>query len=517
VTAIIVRGKYVVTGPSAAGIDIVRDGAVLVRDDAVEAVGPFAELTVAEPAAEVIGGPDAIVIPGLVNSHHHGWGLSTLQFGVPDDRLEPWLIDLISMPIVDPYLDTMYSAMKLIRSGVTSVQHSGFTRDPMAFEHEVREAIRAYRDIGLRVLYAVQVRDQNSYAYQDDAAFLQGLPPSVGESVQAAEAGWGVVDPDHALELAVRLQDELSNDPLVTPALCAEGPEWCSAGLLAKVRATADASGMRLHLHCLESPIQRAYLEAELGQSVLEYLDSLAILGPDASLGHAVWLSARDIELCAARGVVVCHCPSSNLRLRNGILPLAAYEAGGVTVALGVDSSTINDDDDFLQEMRLAARLHRLPNGVDVAPAPGAADVFRMATVNGAAAMGLSESIGQLAPGMKADLVTLDFGAISHPYLSAAIPPLDAVVYRAKRGDVRDVLVNGKPVLTDGRVTTVDEADIEQRLAGSVDDQSSRYRAWRDAMKALRPHVADFFEQPRWPAFASSSSYAPNGPCWTEQ
>jgi cytosine/adenosine deaminase-related metal-dependent hydrolase len=517
VTSLIVRGRFLVSGPSSAGAEIIPDGAVLVEGSTVAAVASFSELLSAEPHAEIMGGPDSIVIPGFVNSHHHGWGLSTLQLGVPDDRLEPWLIDLISVPIVDPYLDTTYSAMKLLRSGVTSVQHSGFTRDPMAFEEEVRQAIRAYQDIGIRVTYAIQVRDQNSYAYQDDATFLASLPAEVREAVEAAEVNWGVADPDDGLALAVRLHAELRDDALITPAVCAEGPEWCSASLLAKVRRTADETGMRLHLHCLESPIQRAYLESDLGKPVLEYLDSIGILGPDTSIGHAVWLSARDIELCAARGVVVCHCPSSNLRLRNGILPLAALEAAGVTVALGLDSSTINDDDDFLQEMRLAARVHRLPLGIDVAPAPTAADLFRMATVNGAAAIGLSGAIGSLAPGMKADIVTLDYAAISHPFLAEEMSALDAVVYRAKRNDVRDVVVNGKVVLRDGQFTNVDEADVERRLAESVADQSERFRIWRKAMTQLRPYVAQFFEDQRWPAFPSSSSYAPNGPFGAKQ
>ncbi len=489
------------------------DGAVLVRGDTIEAIGSFDALRRVAPSARIVGHDTDLVIPGLVNSHSHGFGLSSLQLGAPDDRLEPWLIDLISVAPVDPYFDTLYSAIKLVRSGVTSVQHSGFTRDPAAFETETRAALRAYQDLGMRVLYAVQVRDQNSYVYQDDSTFVATLPERLQAKVRAAEASWGIASPEEAFELAATLSREYAGSEMVELAICAEGPEWCSRPLLEQVRTVADSLAIRVHMHCLESPLQRAYLEADHGGSVLGYLDSVGLLTPRTSIAHAVWMSREDIELCAARQVVVCHCPASNLRLRNGILPLHALVSAGVTVSLGLDSGALNDDDDFLQEMRLAARLHGLPRGTTLDPAPSAADIVALATRNGAQAMGREGETGRLAPGFKADIVTIDLERASLPFTSDRVSPLEVLVYRAKREHVRDVVIDGQVVLSEGQFAHINEQEVIAGLRQSaLASPSPRYSAWRSTMAELRPYAQAFFDSTRWPEPSGSPSYIPNAP-----
>lgn len=510
---LIVRGAFVLDGTTGPLGSLVPDGAVLVRNRTIEAVGPFDDIVRLARRARIVGRETDLVLPGFVNSHSHGWGLSGLQLGAPDDRLEPWLIDLISLPLVDPYYDTMWSAMKLVRSGVTSVQHSGFTRDPRAFADEARAAIKAYQDLGLRVVYAVQVRDQNSYVYQDDASFLATLPADLADRVRSAEADWGVTPPDEAFALVTQLAEEHAGSDMVVPAICAEGPEWCSRQLLEEVGRRAAELELRIHMHSLESPLQRAYLQAELGRPLLEHLDALGLLGARTSIAHAVWLSEPDIALCAARGVTVCHCPSSNLRLRNGILPLDALTSAGVTVALGLDSSALNDDDDFLQEMRLAAYLHRLPDGTEIAPAPTAEAIVAMATGNGARAAGLDGITGRLAPGLKADIVTIDLHRASLPYTDSRVSPLEVLVHRARRDCVRDVVIDGRVVFTDGRFAEVSDQFVSEMLRDSARVPSTpRHAAWRDAMAELRPHAAAFFAETPWQAIDGPPSYCPNAP-----
>jgi 5-methylthioadenosine/S-adenosylhomocysteine deaminase len=511
--ALIVRGRYLLDGSIELDGSILDDGAVLVRGDTIEAVGSFAGVRRGAPSARVVGRETDLVIPGFVNSHSHGWGLSSLQLGAPDDRLEPWLIDLISVAPVDPYFDTLHSAMKLVRSGVTSVQHSGFTRDPAAFEAETRAALNAYQDLGMRVLYAVQVRDQNSYAYQDDTTFLSTLPEGLRARVRAAEESWGIASPEEAFELVATLAGEYAESEIVALAICAEGPEWCSRSLLERVRTVADTLAIRIHMHCLESPTQRAYLEVELGGSVFGYLDSIGLLDQRTSIAHAVWMSPEDIRLCASRGVVVCHCPSSNLRLRNGILPLHVLMSAGVTVGLGLDSGALNDDDDFLQELRLAARLHGLPRGTTFDPAPTAADIVALATRNSAQAIGRGHDTGRLAPGLKADIVTIDLERASLPFTSDAVSPLDLLVYRAKREHVRDVVINGQVVLVDGQFERINEQDVIDGLRlSALSGRSQRSTHWRSAMAELRPYAQAFFDSTTWPHPSGLPSYVPNAP-----
>jgi 5-methylthioadenosine/S-adenosylhomocysteine deaminase len=503
----LLRGDFVVSEPAAAGGGLIAGGAVAVEGDRVVAVGRFDELHQRYPASEVIGGDGRVVLPGLVDGHHHGWGLSPFQLGALDDRLELWLVDLMALPPVDPYLDALHAAMRLLRSGVTCVAHFGISRDPARFETETREALRAYEDSGLRVSYAVQARDRNSFVYEDDEAFLGWLPAGVAESARSALGAGEWPTADESLALVVELAERYASHPRIRVLPCTEGPEWCSDELLLALRETATRLGTGLHLHALESPLQRELALREHGRPALERLDELGLLGPDVAIAHGVWLTEAEMDLCARRGVTVCHNPSSNLRLCCGVLPLGALVERGVDVALGTDSTALNDDDDMLQEMRLAAKLHRMPGGRP----PSSLDVLRMATTNGARLVGRAGEVGTLAPGARADALLLDMAAAGAPHVAPAAGVVDAVLYRAGRAHVDTVMVGGEVVLSGGRFVTLDEAHVHARLAESARERpSAPATRRRDALAALRPHVEGFYDG--WPEPAHEPSYRPNSP-----
>ena len=167
--------------------------------------------------------------------------------------------------------------------------------------------------------------------------------------------------------------------------------------------------------------------------------------------------------MIAETGTRLCHNPSSNLRLRSGTTPLNHYMQRGVPVALGIDEAGINDDKDILQEMRLALRLHRTPGMDDAVPTP--AEVFKMATENGAHTTPFGAHIGTLAPGKAADIVVMNWKHIAYPYLDAAVPVVDAVVQRARTHGVETVLVAGEVVLRDRRFTRLDKHAAQEELA----------------------------------------------------
>src|SRR5262245_5113267 len=250
----LLRGRHVIFDPAAlpAG-GAIEDGAVAVEGDSVAAVGSYAELKARFPQAEELGSDRHVVMPGLVNSHHHGWGLTTLQLGAVDDYLEPWIVDFwcLHKPL-DVYLDTLYANMKLIRSGVTTVLHAGYSRDWGNHEGETRAALRAYSDTGLRVAYGVHSLDRNTFVYQDDEEFLATLPADLAGRVRAALEELAPTRPDDMLGLAPRLCEEYADHPSITILLCAEGPEWCSDDLLRRIRRTANECQTGVHMHALE-------------------------------------------------------------------------------------------------------------------------------------------------------------------------------------------------------------------------------------------------------------------------
>ena len=228
------------------------------------------------------------------------------------------------------------------------------------------------------------------------------------------------------------------------------------------------------------------------GKTVLAHLDDLGFLGPDVSLAHAVWLTGGDLDLVKERGVHVCTNPSSNLRLRTGIAPVAEMAARGLNLALGTDSTSLNEDEDFLQEMRLAHRLHRNP-GVN-SPTLTTDKIVSMATLGGARAT-MFDDIGALEPGKKADLITIRLDNITEPYLDPESPIVDALVYKAKGSDVDTVMIDGRVMVEGGRVISVNEQRMMESLKGELSRPlSEEARSRRRTAEELKPYIKRFYE-----------------------
>ncbi|MGH7268722.1 MAG: amidohydrolase family protein [Candidatus Rokuibacteriota bacterium] len=490
----LVRGRYVVTGARGRAATVVENGAVLVRDGVVAEVGPFAALAGRSGPGEVLGSPDHVVIPGLVNAHHHV-GLTPVQLGVPDAPLELWFITRLAGRDVDPYLDTLYSAFEMLGSGVTTVQHIfGWARGGIpATAERIGRILAAYADVGMRVSFALGVRDQNFLSYEPEGELLARLPPALASRLAALLAD--LRTPLAAqLDLFADLQATYHGRPRSRIQLAPGNLHWCSDPALAAIRDRADRAGALLHVHLVETAYQKEYARRRTGGSALRHLHHLGLAGPRLTLGHATWLDEDDVALAAEAGVHVCHNVSSNLRLRSGVAPLTAFLRRGLNVAIGIDEAGINDDRDMLQEMRLVFHQHRLP-GMDE-EAPAAAEVLAMASRNGALTTPFGESIGTLEPGRAADLVLLRWSHIAAPYLDPAMPPVDALLYRATAAAVDTVLVAGEPVLRDGRVVRVDRDAVLRDLAASLARPLEPHERERRALaRDLLPHVRRFYDR----------------------
>lgn len=494
-TSTLVHGAQVLEGFGAGDEPIVTaDSAVLVEGGAVVSIGPIDALKAAHPDATVIGGPGQVVIPGLVNAHHH-IGLTPLQLGSPDLPLELWFASRLALRDVDLYLDTLYSAFEMIASGVTTVQHlHGRPRRPsaegvMAAGHDV---MRAYRDIGMRCSYSMALRDQDHLVYEANRDFVARLPAELRPAA-AAYFARSEVALDDQVAVFKELHGKHADDPLIRTQLAPANLHWLSDEGLTTAAELANRTGAPMHMHLLETPYQKAYALRRTGGSALSYLQRLGLAGPRLTIGHGVWLTDADIELCVETGTRVCHNCSSNFRLKSGVAPVNRLLAKGVPVAIGIDEAGINDDRDMLQEMRMVLRTHREP-GID-APQPSPAAVLRMATEFGAGTTPFADSVGMLAPGMTADLVVLDWQDVTYPYQSSDIPFVDVLVQRATRSAVKTVIIAGEVVYQDGRFTRVDRGAV---LAEIVDMLAKPLTAEEEARRvlaaAVMPHVRRFYD-----------------------
>ena len=490
----LVRGRHIICGVGDRGeVRQVDDGAVLVRNGEIAAVGPYAELKPQSDDIEVLGGSDFVVVPGFVNAHHHV-GLTPFQLGSPDLPLELWVNHRMGARQVDLYLDTLYSAFELVRSGVTTVQHL-HNRVPGGVD-EVRagakEVIRAYRDLGMRVSYSYGLRDQNRIVYEDDETFLARLPDDLAGDVRAVVQAQAL-SAEGNIEVFSRLSDEFADAADVAIQLAPLNFQWCSDGALERVADVSRTRDVPMHMHLLETPYQRAYARRRTNGSAVADLERMGLLGERMTLGHGVWTTDADLDLIAETNTRVCHNCSSNMRLKSGAAPINAMLRRGITVALGIDEAGMNDDRDMLQEMRQVLRLHRVP-GMD-APQPSIAEVFRMATENGALTTAFGDRIGRIDVGRSADLVLLKWSSIAYPFLDPDVPVLDAVVQRAKPDGVDTVLVAGEPILSDGRFTRVDEEAALGELAAALAGPPSADEVLRrTTSRRLIPFIETFYE-----------------------
>ena len=413
---------------------IIENCCLAVKGDTIEQVGPAADFSDIK-AKTILDGRRQLALPGLINNHCHG--AMTLFRGLADDlELGSWLHEHIfpaEAEHVKPdmvYWCTKLAAAEMILSGTTTVADGYF------FEHD---AARAFVDSGMRAVAAQGVID---------------FPAP------------GVADPRQNIAAAEQFIDQwLESDPLITPAVFAHSPYTCSGTTLKNAKKLARAKGVSLFIHVAESRAEPGMINNMQGGSPVRHLDALGILDQETVCVHCVWTDVEDLNILAERGAKVVICPQSHLKLASGISPLETMLSKGIPVGLGTDGPASNNGLDMFREMDICAKIQKI-RFLDPVAVP-AQEILAMATGGGAAVLGMEDSIGSLAAGMKADIILVD---PAKPHLQPMNGP-DLLVYAAGGGDVQTVLINGKLVMLDRRLQTFDlEETLYQvrLLAGNI-------------------------------------------------
>jgi 5-methylthioadenosine/S-adenosylhomocysteine deaminase len=242
----------------------------------------------------------------------------------------------------------------------------------------------------------------------------------------------------------------------------------CTRELLEKVAQLARARGVMVHTHASENKTECALVEAETGKRNVAYLDSLGLTGRHVALAHCVHLSDDEVEILKTTETNVVHCPSSNLKLGSGIAPVSKLLDRGVSVSLGADGAACNNRLDMFTEMRAAALLQKALHGPEVVTANRA---LRMATIDGARAMGLDSEIGSLEVGKRADVAVVE---LSHLHATPAAHLISSLVYSSEASDVKTVIIDGRLVMDDRRLLTIDEAETMAEANGQSELLMSR-------------------------------------------
>lgn len=414
----------------------IADGAVLVRDNRIEAVGTTAELLpLAESADETLDLAGHVVLPGLVNTHHHMYqSLTRVIPGGQNHELFDWLTALYRVWAgLTPdmiYISALTAMAELILSGcTTSSDHLYIYPNGCRLD----DSIRAAQEIGIRF-----------YATRGSMSLGQsrgGLPP---DSVVEDEAA--------ILRDTLRLI-ETYHDP-APYAMLRIGVAPCSPfsvtqDLMRESARLARSYGVRLHTHLAETSGDVQYSLAKFGLEPADYAEDVGWVGEDVWHAHCVKLSERGIGLFARTGTGVCHCPASNMRLASGIAPVRKMRDAGVRVGLGVDGSASNDSGNLLDEARMAMLLQRVTENP---AAMSARESLEIATRGGAAVLGRAD-IGALIPGRAADIVAFNLNQIG--YAGAWHDPVAALLFCAPTR-VSYSLINGRVIVREGQLTTLD-------------------------------------------------------------
>lgn len=414
----------------------IEAGAIGVSQGRITQIHPRRSAEPLPKAEEYLDAQGALVMPGLINSHTHL--PMSLYRGLADDLpLEQWLQE--HMFPVEARFSTAENIPWAVRLSCAEMLLGGITTccDGYFMADRIAEAVS---EIGLRAVLAQGVID-----------FPAPGVPDPAENIVTAKAFAG---------------QWIEKSTLIHPSIFCHAPYTCSAETLTAAHRAADDAGVLFQIHVAETRSEVDNCRAEHGCSPVEYLHRLGLLNPNTLLVHAVWVDDRDIEIIAHSQAAIAHCPESNMKLASGIAPVPQFIEAGIRVGLGTDSSASNNDLDLFKEMDIAAKLHKIktmdPTAMD------AQTVLAMATRWGAQAIGLGDRIGTIAVGKQADLIILD---LNQPHLTPMFHPASHLVYAAAASDVRHVMIDGRWVVRDKKLLTIDldEVLVEvNRIAAAI-------------------------------------------------
>ncbi|WP_425487582.1 TRZ/ATZ family hydrolase [Marilutibacter spongiae] len=418
---------------------VLEQHAVAVRQGEIVAVLPIREARQRFEPREVVSRPHSALIPGLVNAHTHN--PMTLLRGIADDLpLMEWLqghIWPVEGAVIGPQFvadGITLSVAEMLRGGTTCANENYFFPDAQA---------AVYKRLGFRARVGLPVIDfPTAWAKNDDEYF----------------------------DRAIEVHDQWRDDALVSTAFVPHAPYTVSDASFERIRMLADQLDMPIHLHTHETAHEVEESLHKHGQRPLARLDRLGLVTDRLVAVHMTAVDDAEIALCAERGVVVVHCPESNLKLASGFCPVGRFEKAGVVLAIGTDGCASNNDLDMFGETRTAAQLAKAVAGD--AAAFSAASALRAATLGGARAVGFEDRIGSIEAGKRADLACVDLARIETQPLHHVISQL---VYAVGRHQVTDVWIDGHRKLEDGRLADLDP-----------DALIANAREWRSRIASIR-------------------------------
>ena len=402
--------------------DEIKKSSILVVDDTIQEISTSLNKNDAE---KVIDGTNKITMPGLINTHSHV--AMTLLRGVGDDQsLQTWLEDYIWPKESNLDEELVYWGSKL------------------AMAEMIKTGTTTFNDM---------------YFYMEETA------KAVDESGMRAVLGYGMIDlfDEEKMKSELKESEKLIKkchntcENRVTVAVTPHAPNTCSEELLIKSNELASKNDLKLHIHVSETKKEVEDIKNNTGKTPFEYLDSIGVLNSNTVAAHGVWPTSNEMDIIKEKGVSIAHNPSSNMKLASGIAPVTEYLDKGINVGIGTDGVSSNNNLDMFSEMKLTAFLQKV-NTLNPQVLP-TKDTFAMATKNGAKALGINA--GSLREGKLADIVMVDTLV---PHMTPVRDALSNIIYSSLGSDVDTVICNGKILLENKVLKTINEQEVIQEV-----------------------------------------------------
>jgi 5-methylthioadenosine/S-adenosylhomocysteine deaminase len=422
------RADILVTGGTVVTMDanhrLIEDGALAIHGDAILAVGKREEIAAQYLVTTTLDAQGALILPGLINGHAHA--AMSLFRGLADDlSLDEWLQKHIfpaeAHNVNEDFVahGTRLSVLEMLRGGITTYADMYYFEDVVA---------RVTKEAGMRGVLGETIVD---------------FPAPDNKT------------PADALAYTQNYLNTWKSDPLITPAVAPHAIYTCSEKTLLDSAALARRNNAPILIHISEALFEIEQSRKSQALSPVSYLGKIGFLGPDVIAAHCIWVDAADVAMLKRFSVGCVHNPSSNMKLASGVMPVVDFLASGQAVGLATDGAASNNSQDIFEEMDTAAKLQKIAR-MDPRALP-AVQVVEMATLGGARALHMDRQIGSLEPGKKADVIFVDTNG---PHATPMYDVYSQLVYALRGSDVKTVIVNGKLLMQNHQMLTLDEEAI---------------------------------------------------------
>lgn len=461
---------------------------VLIADGVIQKIGPDVAAGI-EDGARVVDGEGKLVMPGLVNSHFHS-PVNFLKGALVDTPLELYMlyeVPPLQRQTVDQdfaYVRTMLGAVELLKQGVTT-NHDDCFFVPVPTDEEVNAVMSAYTDAGIRAsvtLCQVNVREYEKYP------FLYDLLP---EDIRTEMEEVPLLSTDELIGYYERFIDHWHETAAgrIRCSVSCSAPQRVTPDCLRALNDLSEKHNIPYKMHILETKLQRVLGQEKYGRSFIQYVKDQGVLTERAVVIHSVWVDDEDIAAMAESGCSIIHNPISNLKIGSGVMPFRRLKDAGLNIGLGIDEVPVDDGCNLWTVGKTAGLIHKIADP-EYQNWPHEDEILDMLTRGGAQTMGLQDRVGMLKEGYRADMLLVNLDTLPFTPLHNL---KRALIFCENGASLKMTIVDGRIVVEDGEILTVDEAALRRKVRGYSDMLTSHLQAMTESADRLAPYYREMY------------------------